>query len=78
VVAPAGLSAADLRAAADDEALEALLLAELARRLPERLRADDACVAQLCRLPPGLRAVAATHPLDVSVHLDDLGWHFAN
>jgi len=38
----------------------------------------DDFVQHLLRLPPGLRAMAATFQLDVSMALDDLGWHFAN
>ena len=33
---------------------------------------------QVQKLPVGLRAMAATHGLDVSMCLDDLGWHFGN
>jgi hypothetical protein len=29
-------------------------------------------------IPVGLRAMAATFELDVSMTLDDLGWHFGN
>lgn len=29
-------------------------------------------------LPVGLRAMGATYDLDVSLALDDLGWHFGN
>jgi hypothetical protein len=29
-------------------------------------------------MPVGLRAMAATFELDVSMALDDLGWHFGN
>jgi len=29
-------------------------------------------------LPRGLRAMAATHHLDISLTLDDVGWHFLN
>jgi hypothetical protein len=29
-------------------------------------------------LPPGLRAMTAIYQLDVSMALDDLGWHFGN
>jgi hypothetical protein len=38
----------------------------------------DAFVAKLRTLPVGLRAMAAIYQLDVSLALDDLGWHFAN
>jgi len=30
------------------------------------------------KLPRGLHAMAATHRLDLSMALDDLGWHFYN
>ena len=33
---------------------------------------------QICELPIGLRAMAATHHLDISLTLDDIGWHFLN
>ena len=38
----------------------------------------DEFVAHLSDLSPGLRAMAATQKLDVSMVCDDLGWHFAN
>jgi hypothetical protein len=38
----------------------------------------DVFVQRLRELPRGLRAMAATYELDVSISLDDLGWHFAN
>jgi hypothetical protein len=34
-----------------------------------------ACIASL---PPGLRAMAATHWLDISLTLDSITWHFGN
>ena len=39
---------------------------------------DGAFAEEIRRLPPGLRAMAATHHLDVSLTLDDIGWHFLN
>jgi hypothetical protein len=39
---------------------------------------DGSFAASLSRLPIGLRAMAATHHLDVSLTLDDIGWHFLN
>lgn len=33
---------------------------------------------QIRNMPPGLRAMAATHWLDLSITLDDIGWHFLN
>lgn len=39
--------------------------------------ADDAFARNLAGLPPGLRAMAATHCLDVSLSVDDrITWHF--
>lgn len=62
----------------DEEVLDALG-ALLSARIPPNLRADPpALVAQLRTLPPGLRAMAATYELDISLSLDDLGWHFGN
>jgi hypothetical protein len=41
--------------------------------------ADDAIfAANIALLPPGLRAMAATHWLDISLTLDSLTWHFGN
>jgi hypothetical protein len=39
---------------------------------------DGAYAMQIRQLPVGLRAMAATHYLDVSLTLDDIGWHFLN
>lgn len=39
---------------------------------------DGALAREIRGLPPGLRAMAATHHLDVSLTLDDIGWHFLN
>jgi len=50
---------------------------ELDRRLPG-LDDLDAYVACLEALPIGLRSIAAIYQLDVSLALDDLGWHFGN
>ncbi len=62
-----------------DEALFKLLSAELKRLLPSDASDDlEQFVKALKHLPRGLRAMAATYELDVSMALDDLGWHFAN
>jgi hypothetical protein len=61
-----------------DDDLFAVIGSELERLLPNGRRADDEFVAELRNLPPGLRAMAATYELDVSLTLDDLGWHFGN
>ena len=61
----------------DDEVLYKLLAAELSHRIPSYKDADD-LFQKLQPLPIGLRAMAATYQLDVSMALDDLGWHFWN
>ena len=66
-------------AAQSDEEILDLLLAELQARIDAALHDDlDAYVEELKGLPIGLRAMAATYQLDVSITLDDLGWHFGN
>jgi hypothetical protein len=62
-----------------DEELSKLLSAELNRWLPHGQDPDlDLFLARLGLIPSGLRAMALTYQLDVSITLDDLGWHFAN
>src|ERR1035441_3257665 len=39
---------------------------------------DGALAQEIRRLPLGLRTMAATHHLDISLTLDDIGWHFLN
>jgi hypothetical protein len=39
---------------------------------------DGSFAANISRLPPGLRAMAATHWLDISLTLDSITWHFGN
>lgn len=63
----------------DDETL----LKEIQSILTARVQADpyssDGTFAQnLSSLPQGLRAMAATHWLDVSLTLDSITWHFGN
>jgi len=51
------------------------------KELENRISADRGSaefVAEIQGLPVGLRAMAATYELDVSLALDDLGWHFGN
>jgi hypothetical protein len=67
-----------IAATASDDDLFALLGRELERRLPNGRRATDEFVSELRQLPRGLRAMAATYELDVSLTMDDLGWHFGN
>ncbi len=66
------------KCASDDE-LYKLIAVELERRLKAVSRRDFEGTVRCIRvLPAGLRAMAASYELDVSVTLDDLGWHFAN
>ncbi len=60
----------------DDELLS-LLMKELQARISTEQGSPE-FVAQIRVLPVGLRAMAATYELDVSLTLDDLGWHFGN
>ena len=39
---------------------------------------DGTFAANIAQLPPGLRAMAATHWLDISLTLDSITWHFGN
>ena len=68
----------DVRRAESDDAIFEMLGCELERLLPKGRRACDEFVRELRRIPRGLRAMAATYELDVSLTLDDLGWHFGN
>ncbi len=61
----------------DDDLFE-LLSAELEMLLPDGPSPTDDFIDALRSLPPGFRAMAATYELDVSLALDDLGWHFVN
>ena len=62
-----------------DEELQKLLAAELMRLVGPASSDDlDTFVHHLSSLPRGLRAMAATYDLDVSITMDDLGFHFAN
>ena len=63
----------------DDDALmkelEELLVA---RALGNPYTTDGSFAANIALLPPGLRAMAATHWLDISLTLDSITWHFGN
>jgi hypothetical protein len=75
----ARLTEAVIQNAKGDDALLKDLFAELSANVPAQLHEDlDELVATIQHLSPGLRAMAATYKLDVSMALDDLGWHFAN
>jgi hypothetical protein len=68
-------SAFEITTGSEDYVFE-LLSQTLSARLPSR--DDPNFLAELRKLPIGLRAMAATYELDVSLTLDDLGWHFGN
>ncbi len=63
----------------DDSGLQSELMKELtARTSGNPYAADGIFAANIALLPPGLRAMAATHWLDISLTLDSLTWHFGN
>jgi hypothetical protein len=64
-------------ASCSDDDLFSLLGHELQSRIASR-RGSPEFVVEIRELPPGLRAMAATYELDVSLAVDDLGWHFGN
>ena len=70
------LTLESIASSSDDE-----LLALLGRELVERITTKHGSpefLAEIKELPAGLRAMAATYELDVSLAVDDLGWHFGN
>ena len=63
----------------DDEALQQHLFSLLSERVTANAYGTDSVIAeQLILLPVGLRAMGATHHLDVSLTLDSITWHFGN
>jgi len=63
----------------DDEALLKELQTILTNRVEGNPYGSDGSFAEnLASLPPGLRAMAATHWLDISLTLDSITWHFGN
>jgi hypothetical protein len=63
----------------DDNGLKSELMKLLTDRTSgNQYAADGIFAANIALLPPGLRAMAATHWLDVSLTLDSLAWHFGN
>lgn len=63
----------------DDDGLIEEIQAALAKRVEGDPYSGDGTYAQgLLSLPRGLRAIAATHWLDVSLTLDSITWHFGN
>jgi hypothetical protein len=65
-----------ISASSDDELFK-LLAKELEKRISVN-RDSPEFVTVIQKLPIGLRAMAATYELDVSLVMDDLGWHFGN
>lgn len=65
-----------ISSSSDDELIK-LLGKELESRISAG-RESPEFVDEIRTLPEGLRAMAATYELDVSLCLDDLGWHFGN
>jgi hypothetical protein len=49
-----------------------------ARAVGDPYGTDGSFAANIALLPPGLRAMAATHWLDISLTLDSITWHFGN
>jgi len=73
------LSLASIQTAKDDDELFDRLSAALKELFPPELQEDpDRFLAALSSAPRGLRAMAGTFELDVSMSLDDLAWHFGN
>jgi hypothetical protein len=71
-----GLTIKSITSSSDDD-----LVSLLGRELEDRIttvRGSPEFVAEIKNLPVGLRAMAATYELDVSLVFDDLGWHFGN
>jgi hypothetical protein len=69
-------TASQLQALSDDEVFD-FLVEVLEARVPLG-PGQPGFLPAARQLPAGLRAMAATHHLDVSLALDDLGWHFGN
>jgi len=70
------LTAEQVESSSDDE-LFSLLAKELELRIPADRSSPD-FLEEIRDLPVGLRAMAATYEFDVSLALDDVGWHFGN
>jgi hypothetical protein len=63
----------------DDEGLQQDILSLLSERVTADPYGTESVIAeQLLLLPVGLRAMGATHYLDVSLTLDSITWHFGN
>jgi hypothetical protein len=63
----------------DDAGLQEELMKLLTERAVGDPYSEDGSFAKtIAQLPPGLRAMAATHWLDMSLTLDSITWHFGN
>ncbi|WP_263417106.1 hypothetical protein [Terriglobus albidus] len=62
----------------DRELLKTLMKVLSARVSGDPYSRDGSYSALLAELPPGLRAMEATHWLDISLTLDSVTWHFGN
>jgi hypothetical protein len=64
----------------DEEMLKEILsmLSKSVSSLADPYSDDGSYAAAITGLPTGLRAMAATHHLDISLTMDDIGWHFLN
>jgi len=62
----------------DEKVLEALQAILTERIAGDPYSPDGSFAHQLASLPLGLRAMAATHWLDISLTLDSITWHFGN
>ena len=67
-------------ALSDEELLKEIfsLLSKSVSSVADPYSEDGSYAAAIGSLPTGLRAMAATHHLDVSLTMDDIGWHFLN
>jgi hypothetical protein len=64
----------------DEELLKEILsaLSKSVSSAADAYSDDGSYAAAIAALPKGLRAMAATHHLDISLTMDDIGWHFLN
>src|ERR1700688_1477173 len=67
-------------ALSDEELLKEIfsVLSKSVSSVADPYSEDGSYAAAIASLPMGLRAMAATHHLDISLTMDDIGWHFLN
>lgn len=67
-------------ALSDEELIEQILavLSKSVGSVADPYSEDGSYAAAIATLPMGLRVMAATHHLDISLTMDDIGWHFLN